>query len=203
VIRSWQKEPLCSDDARSCVQCDRQGPRIYRRDALQTCVICRGLACGDHVRKCAICQASTFCKAHESEQPSCASCARASCGTEGCEIASSACKLCGMSYCRHCVGKDGICTACTNSLPEGRISSAVPILEAVAAMANQDVSKVAQVMLKSLKECSASASQNQTYRVVVIDYRPNRWLVWKKSKRLRLVITGENRVHRVRLENVG
>jgi hypothetical protein len=70
-------------------------------------------------------------------------------------------------------------------------------------MEQRELSETAQVMLKSLKECSALASQNQTYRVVVIDYRPNRWLFWKKEKRLRLVVTRDNRVHSVRLESGG
>ena len=99
VIRSWRNEPLCRNDASSCVQCDLQGPRIYRKDALQPCVICKGLACGDHVRKCAICQVNAFCKAHESGLPACTSCGRLSCGTKGCGAVSSTCKLCGISYC--------------------------------------------------------------------------------------------------------
>lgn len=201
--RSWQKEPLCSNDARPCVQCDRQASRIYRRDALRPCVICRGLACGDHVRKCDICQVSAFCKAHESDQPACVSCGRASCGAKSCSASSSTCKLCGISYCRHCVEGSGVCTTCAHPARENRISPSVPLLQAVAAMAHQELSKTAQVMLKSLKECSASASQNRTYRVVVIDYRPSPWLLWKKSKRLRLVVAHENTLHRVGLENVG
>jgi len=76
-------------------------------------------------------------------------------------------------------------------------------LEAVAAMAQQDLSKTAQVMLKSLKECSARASQNQTYRVVVIDYQPNPLFFWRKNRRLRLVVTRNNSVHSVRLESGG
>lgn len=200
VIRSWRDEPLCNNDARSCVQC---GSRVYRKDALQPCVICRGLACADHVRKCDICRVTTFCKVHESGQPACASCGRVSCGTKACSAASAACKLCGISYCRHCSGRDGVCNTCAHTEPEARIGPAVPLLQSVAAMADQELSKTARVMLKSLKECSVSASQNQTYRVVVVDYRPNRWLVWKKSKRLRLVVTREHTVHSVGLENAG
>jgi len=82
----------------------------------------------------------------------------------------------------------------------GRISPTVPLLEAVSSMTHPELSKAAQVMLKSLKECSATVGQNRTYRVVVIRYTPNRLLFWKKSAQLRLVVRQETTVERVALE---
>lgn len=200
LISSWQNEPLCSKDARSCVQCDKARPRIYRRDSVYHCMVCNGLACADHIGTCAICQVSAFCKAHEPEQPNCASCGRISCGINGCGAATVACKLCGMAYCRHCVSRTGVCGACSHQEPIGRISPTVPLLESVASMTYPELNKAAQVMLKSLRECSATVGQNQTYRVVVIRYTPSRLLFWKKSVQLRLVVRPETTVERVALE---
>jgi len=200
VIRSWQNEPLCSKDARSCVQCDKADPRIYRRDTVYHCVVCNELACRNHLDTCAICQVSAFCKAHEPDQPACASCGRVSCGVKGCGAATSACKLCGMAYCRHCVARSGVCGTCSQQEPMGRISPTVPLLETVASMAHPELSKIARVMLKSLKQCSASVGQNRTYRVVVIRYTPNRLLFWKRGVQLRLVVRPQTTVKRVALE---
>lgn len=201
VIRSWQNEPLCSKDARSCIQCDKTRPRTYRRDTVHRCVVCNGLACSDHIGTCAICQVSAFCKAHELDQPACASCGRVSCDVKGCGVATSTCKLCSMAYCRHCVTRDGICTTCAHQEPMGRISQTLPLLEAVASMRHPELSKAAQVMLKSLKECSARVGENRTYRVVVIRYSPSRLLFWKKAAQFRIVVRQEATIERIALES--
>lgn len=201
VVRSWQHEPLCSKDKGQCIQCHPQPePRIHRRDRLQSCVICHGPVCAEHVQKCPVCETRVFCTVHQDSQPACESCGRVSCATTRCSPNSSTCTLCGMGYCRHCVAQDGICATCAHPDPLSRVSQAFPLLEKIAGMPDEHLKKTAQIMLKSFKECSVLSSENRTYRVIVIQHQPSRWFFWRRGRRLRVVVTRDDEVLHVRLE---
>ena len=201
AVRSWQGEPLCSKDKGQCVRCHPQPkPRIHRRDRLQSCVICHGPVCPEHIQKCPVCKTNVFCAVHQDTQPACESCGRVSCTTKGCSPNSSKCTLCGRGYCRHCTTKSGICTTCASAERLIPVTRAVPLLAKAAAMPDEQLKKTAQIMLKAIKECSVLSSDNRTYRVVVIQYQPSRWLFWQKKRRIRVVATLRDEVVAARLE---
>ncbi len=202
AVRSWQGEPLCGKDAGQCVRCSTQPTRrIHRRDHLQSCVICHEAVCPEHVQKCAVCMTTVFCAAHAASQPTCQSCGRASCGTKGCSANASVCMLCGMGYCRNCMTRAGICTTCARPTPLSRGDQGVLLLEKIASMQDEQLKETAQLMLQSFKRCVVLASENRTYRVVVVQYQPSRWLFWQRRRRLRAVITRGGKVFSARLES--
>lgn len=201
VIKSWQGESLCAPHSASCVRCTEQSvQRVHRSDQLAQCVICLGKVCKEHHRGCDVCLRTRFCTAHEWEQPTCSSCSRVSCTANGCSVESSTCKLCKMSYCRHCLTSKGVCTTCANPDPGGRASVAFPLLEALRAERDEDLKKAAETMVKSFVKCSVLSSENHTYRIVRVHFKPSQWKVWQKEIKLRIVAKRDGGVVKALLE---
>ncbi len=203
VISSWRNEPLCAKHAGRCVSCSRlQSPRIHRTDRLGRCVICAGAVCGEHAVRCDVCQSTYFCAEHRLAQPACASCGRVSCNAQGCRAEDAKCQLCLMQYCRHCLGRDSVCTTCTNQGSMDRASRVYPLLEALQSAPDERLRQVAQAMLKSFNECVMTSAENLTYRVVVMEHRPARWKLWQKAARLRIVTRLDDSIVRVKPEMI-
>lgn len=188
VIRSWQGDSLCTLHVAQCMRCQEESvTRLYRSDQLDHCVICQGQVCSDHNRRCDVCSVSRFCTTHQARQPICHSCSRASCNTNGCSVEASTCKLCKMSYCRHCLTSKGVCTTCANPDPAGRASQAFPLLEALQAAPDEALKKAAETMIRSFEKCSVLSSENHTYRVTRVHFKPSPWKFWQKETKLRIV----------------
>lgn len=189
IVKSWQGEPLCPIHVGKCIRCiPLTAERIYRTDHLSKCSVCSEKVCKDHIERCQVCQANDFCVDHEDSLEACQSCSRISCAQRGCSIKSSVCRLCKMSYCRHCFGSSGICFTCAKPDPVSRVSTAVPILEAVAKTTDLGVKQAAEIMLKSIDKCSVRAAENHTFKVVTMHFKPSQWTFWKKEKKLRVVV---------------
>jgi hypothetical protein len=201
VIKSWKGESLCTQHSGRCVRCAGQSvQRVHRSDHLDQCVICQGTVCKDHNRSCDVCRRTRFCTAHQAQQPTCSSCSKVSCTANGCSVESSTCKLCNMSYCRHCLTSKGVCTTCANPDPAGRASQAFPLLEALRAVPDESLKKAAEAMVKSFVKCSVLSSENHTYIVVRVHFKPSRWAFWQKEAKLRIVAKRDGGVVKALLE---
>jgi hypothetical protein len=92
-----------------------------------------------------------------------------------------------MSYCRHCLTSKGVCTTCANPDPAGRASQAFPLLEALQAAPDEALKKAAETMIRSFEKCSVLSSENHTYRVTRVHFKPSPWKFWQKETKLRIV----------------
>lgn len=187
-VKSWQGEPLCPTHVGRCIRCGEQsGSRIYRSDLLKQCVVCLEQVCKDHLERCPVCQTNNFCGVHQNDLPACLSCSRVSCTQRGCSTESSRCKLCRKSYCRHCLTSKEVCITCANPDPMARASAAFPLLEALAGYSNVALQKAAETMIKSFDKCSVQSSENHTFRVVTVHYKPSQWAFWQDESKVRIV----------------
>jgi hypothetical protein len=201
AVKSWQGEALCALHCDACIRClDASLSRVYRTDRLKECVTCHGQVCADHLGRCEVCQVSDYCVSHQHEQPSCLSCSRISCGSNGCGAQSSTCSLCKMSYCRRCLTSKGICTTCAKPDPAGRASHAFPLLEALSAASDETLRTAGTTMLKSFAKCRVLSSENATYRVVSVHFKPSAWAFWQKEQKVRIVADHTGKVVKALIE---
>lgn len=201
AVNSWQGESLCALHCDHCVRCNEESvSRIYRTDKLTECIICFGKVCTDHIERCQVCSAHEFCRTHRGELTACSSCSRISCASNECSVRSATCKLCKMSYCRHCLTKKGVCTTCSRPESTGRASQAFPLLEALSQTSDVSLQKASGVMMKSFTKCRVLTSENATYRVVVVHFKPSPWAFWQKEQQLRIVADHQGKVVKALLE---
>jgi hypothetical protein len=159
--------------------------------------------CQTHSSACPICQAYYICQAHRQTQPSCASCGRVSCGARGCRADSHTCSACGMTYCRHCIGRSGRCTTC-EGLRETSIGEAwLKFLHSVRSVADATTAKVLGSVLESPTQLSLHSATNHTYQVVVLHYTPQWYQIWKSSQQIRIVVARTGQIKRVKIERFG
>lgn len=202
VLLSNDLENLCRRHAGTCIQCGQT--KIHRTDRLRTCVICQRAVCSGHRLVCPICKATTLCKAHQPDLTACASCGRTSCGTGSCSSASHTCRRCGMTYCHHCLGSDGLCTTCTAlqdnpmTLQWAEFFKALPTggLDA-------ETARVVTQMAAGVDQLRLRAAQNKSYMVIVALYTPRWFEVWHSHQQLLIVAETNGPIHHITRERAG
>jgi hypothetical protein len=68
-----------------------------------------------------------------------------------------------------------------------RASVAFPLLEALGTTPDVAVKQVAEIMMKSFDKCSVRSSENHTFQVVVVHFKPSWWAFWQRESKLRIV----------------
>lgn len=202
VIYSGDLEPLCPRHAHSCIQCGPTAP-FHRSDRLRTCVICSGDVCSSHSRTCPICQATTVCNAHQPDLAACASCGRTMCGSGACGAATHTCQRCGMVYCRHCLGSDGICTTCAGLQDTQFTEDWAAFFKRVPAQVDAETARVVGIMNDATEQIRLRSARNKTYTVVVALYTPKWYEVWRPHQQLLLVAQRDGQIHHVKSERPG
>ncbi len=107
-----------------------------------------------------------------------------------------------MSYCRHCLTAKGVCTTCSKPDPTGRASQAFPLLEALSRASDVSLQKATGVMIKSFTKCRVVSSENATYRVVVVHFKPSQWAFWQKEQQLRIVADHQGKIVKALVERI-
>jgi hypothetical protein len=198
-------EPLCEQHVGSCIQCDNAAagkPVIHRNDTLQFCAICRNTVCVDHREVCPTCRTGHLCFTHHSELPACAGCGKLSCGSGNCGAATDVCANCNITYCRHCCVNRKNCRTCKN-LPEVPLNdSLTKLLNRAARGATKDVELVRSVTEARPQQITIYAGFNQTYEIVLVDYKPPALKFWKSDLRLRIVATRAGKIKGISVKQV-
>lgn len=208
-----RRERLCPEHNQTCAGCrgavcETHRSPLFGRKHMVVCDSCRHSCelCGPEraylasdLQTCAVCETTLYCSSHGSELPACAGCGRRSCGANGCSPAALECSGCGMSYCHHCLD-NGTCSACRSMQQVPVEGSWLQALSNLPKLLEQSYAEVLAPMLRSPKQLTLSAGTNRSYRVLVLDYTPRWFEVWRSGRRLRIILDQQGTPVRVKVE---